>query len=213
MNTTPKQRGIGAWLFNPFIYIAGWQSLMLGIAAILAAAYIGSLSHAHFDGVLDMHQGNPAPLWFFISEGLMDWLALGIILLVFGKFISRTKFRTLDLLGTQAMARWPMIITSLIVYPIAFRNASSRIVESLRNPSATISFADEEMILFFISSFVILLIVCWFVVLAYRSFSVSCNVSGGKAIATFIAGILIAEIISKIAIVQLDKNALLPGIK
>lgn len=39
--------------------------------------------------------------------------------------------------------------------------------------------------------------------LSYRSFSVSCNVKGGRAIGTFIAGVLLAEIISKAVIIVL----------
>jgi hypothetical protein len=39
------------------------------------------------------------------------------------------------------------------------------------------------------------------VALMYKAFSVSCNVKGGKAIGTFIGGLLLAEIISKICIV------------
>ena len=67
MNTTDQKRGIGAWLFNPFTYIAGWQSLFIGLAAIILAGGIGSISSTHFDGVLDTHTGRPAPLWFYRS--------------------------------------------------------------------------------------------------------------------------------------------------
>ena len=52
-----------------------------------------------------------------------------------------------------------------------------------------------------------LLLLCWEVALMYKSYSVSCNVKGGKAIGTFIAGLLLAEILSKSALYWLLKLA------
>jgi hypothetical protein len=49
-----------------------------------------------------------------------------------------------------------------------------------------------------------LLLICWVVALMYKSYSVSCNVKGGLAIGTFIAGLILAETLSKIAILKLN---------
>ena len=38
------------------------------------------------------------------------------------------------------------------------------------------------------------------VALMYKSFSVSCNVKGGKAIGIFVAGLLVAEVLSKLCL-------------
>ena len=48
-----------------------------------------------------------------------------------------------------------------------------------------------------------LVFLCWEVYLMYKSYSVSCNVRGGMAIGTFVAGLFLAEILSKIAIYSL----------
>jgi len=200
MDTTSKQKSLGAWLFNPFTYIAGWQALFLGLAAILTAGYIGSLSNSHFDGVLDNHTGRTAPLWIFLSEGLIDWLALGIVLLVFGKIASKTKFRTLDLLGTQAMARWPMILIAVAAFPDAGKRVGTYLLESIRNPSGAMPPSGLDMTIFGLCAVFAILMICWFVVLSYRSYAISCNIKGGKAVGTFIAGILTAEVLSKILI-------------
>jgi hypothetical protein len=37
----------------------------------------------------------------------------------------------------------------------------------------------------------------------YRAYGISCNIKGGKTIISFVAGLIIAEILSKIAIWQL----------
>jgi hypothetical protein len=200
MNTTIKERPLMTWLFNPFIYIAGGRSLLLGIVAILLAGFLGIFSRTHFNGVLDMHTGKSSPLWVFLSEGLIAWLLLGIVLLVFGKIISKTSFRSLDLLGTQAMARWPTIISVLIMLPTFSQDANGRfganLMSSITNQSSVVPLSPADVVIFIFTTLVALLMVCWFVVLAYRSYAVSCNVKGGKAIGTFIAGILIAEILS-----------------
>src|SRR5271165_4885569 len=118
-------------LFNPSVYIAGAQALGLGIAAMLLAGLIGAGGNTHFDGVLDTHTGAAAPLWAFLLEGFIDWLCLGIVLLVLGKIISRTSFRAIDLLGTQALARWPTFIISLIVLPKAFTRFANELLAQI----------------------------------------------------------------------------------
>jgi hypothetical protein len=196
---TTEHKSVWTWLFNPFVYIAGGRSLLLGIVAILAAGLIGSISNTHFDGVLDMHSGKAGPLWLFLSEGVIAWLLPGIVFLIFGKIISRTSFRSLDILGTQAMARWPTMISVLIMLPAFVQDANSRfgkyILSSVTNSSKATPLNASDIVIFVVCTMAVLLIICWFVVLAYKSYSVSCNVKGGKAVGTFIAGLLIAEIL------------------
>jgi hypothetical protein len=95
---TTEHKSVWTWLFNPFIYIAGGRSLLLGIAAILAAGFIGSFSNSHFNGVLDMHSGSAAPLWLILLEGPIAWVLLAVVLFVFGKIVSRTSFRSVLLM-------------------------------------------------------------------------------------------------------------------
>jgi hypothetical protein len=192
-------------LFNPFVYIAGAQALGLGLAAMLLAGLVGSWGRTHFDGVLDTHMGAPAPLGVFLAEGLMDWLCLGLVLLFFGKIISNTAFRTIDLLGTQALARWPTLFISLICLPPALQRFSQDILKQLANPGGKIEFNPSDAMIFFAAIVAMIPLLCWTVALMYNSYSVSCNVKGGKAIGTFMAGIVLAEILSKIAVYWLLK--------
>jgi hypothetical protein len=187
-------------LFNPFFYIAGVQALGLGLAAILLTALVGSWGHTHFDGVLDTHVGASAPLWFFLAEGMIDWLCLSVALWACGKIISQTAFRAVDLLGTQALARWPALCISLVTLPKAFQRFGSELMETLKQ--GKIQFDTMDAIVFSIIVIAMIPFLCWMAALMYRSFSVSCNVKGGKAIGTFVAGLLIAEVLSKAALVM-----------
>ena len=81
-NNNKQKRTLGQWLFNPFQFIAGGSALLVGLIIMLVSAYLGSLSNTHFDGVLDFHSGTAAPLWFFLTEVLIDWLCIVLFLLL-----------------------------------------------------------------------------------------------------------------------------------
>jgi len=204
MNLVPERK-LTTLLFNPFVYIAGAQALGLGLAAILLAGLLGFLGRTHFDGVLDTHMGAPAPLAVFLAEGLVDWLCLSLVLLVLGKIISKTAFRVIDLVGTQALARWPTLFTSLITLPGGVQRFARELTKLVTNPGAKIEFRTSDALFFFAAVVAMLPLLCWMVALMYNSYRVSCNVKGAKAVGTFILGLLLAEILSKIAVVALFK--------
>lgn len=185
-------------LFNPSVYIAGGRALVLGLAAILVTGLIGIVSQTHFDGVLDTHTGAAAPFWFFLSEGILDWLCLAVVLLIAGRIISRTPFRTIDVLGTQALARWPTIFIALATLAKGYQRFSRSILEQITK-GKTPEFSGTDALLFVAVMAVMILCLVWMVALMYKSFSLSCNVKGGKAIGTFIGGLIVAEVLSKIA--------------
>ena len=66
MTDTTNSNRLSQWLFNPFRFIAGFQALLIGLAIILLSGFIGSFGNTHFDGVLDVHKGLSAPVWFFL---------------------------------------------------------------------------------------------------------------------------------------------------
>ena len=193
----PQNKSI-TLLFNPYYYIAGLQALGLGLGAILLAGLVGSWGNTHFDGVLDTHTGAAAPLWFFLAEGVVDWLCLSLVLWVCGKIISQSAFRAVDLLGTQALARWPTLFISLIALPKAFQRFGNELVEQLKQ--GNLQFNTAHAVIFLGIALAMIPFLCWMVALMYKSFSVSCNVKGGKAIGTFVAGLLVAEVLSKLCL-------------
>lgn len=194
---------MGQWLFNPFQFIAGGNALLLGLIIMLASAYLGSLSNTHFDGVLDVHIGKTTPLWFFFAEVLIDWLCLSIVLLIAAFFVSRSSFRIIDVFGTQALARAPYLISALALLPKGFGRFVNYLLAKAMQQPTTITIKSTDLLLFVVAAVVSLLMIIWMVVLMYRAYSVSCNTKGGKAIISFIAGLIIAEILSIVSIWQL----------
>ncbi len=204
MSLPPQPRaGLRTWLFNPFVYIAGWQSLLLGLVAILAAGLLGFFSNTHFDGVLDMHTGLAAPLSLFLAEGIIDWLTLGIVLLVIGKIVSHTSFRVIDVLGTQALARGPMLLAAAVSLVPSFQRVLSELMGGLARPGGSLNISLTDGLLFGLAMLVSLLALIWMVALMYRAYTLCCNVKGSAAIISFIVALIIAEIVSKLAIYKL----------
>lgn len=208
--TSPKTNRVSQFLFHPFIRVAGAASLALGLAAILLAGLIGAGQGLHFDGVLDAHVGLKLPVWFSVAEGLLDWFSLAVVLYIVGRVISRTAFRAVDLLGTQALARWPTVIVSLVCLPPGFHRFSDLLIKSVEKMASDPAhfvlppFGMDGAVFAFVT-LVMLVCTVWMVALMWKSFSHCCNVRGGRAVAGFVVGLLIAEVLSKIGIGQLLK--------
>ena len=174
------------WLFNPFTYVAGWKSLIIGFIFFIITSVVGYFTQIHFDGPISLHQGLLIPIYIFILESIIAWLSIVIIFYVFGLLLSKSVIRFIDIAGTIALARAPIALTSLGLLPWF----------KLMNPSS---------LLFMPFYFLYMLPLIWIVILYYNAYRVSCNLKGIRLIISFIAGICIAEIISKIAVVHLYK--------
>ncbi len=204
MESSPSQSR--RWLnllFNPFVYVVGIHALTVGLGVILVTALLGSLSHTHFDGVLDLHSGASRPLAVFLLEGTIDWLALGGVLCLVGRLIAPAGFRAIDVLGTQALARLPTILMALLTFPRAFRRFGATLVHQLASPAPSLNLATPDAIYFIAATLLTLPCLVWMVLLMYRGFSVSCHVQGARTVWSFVGALLIAEVIAKVAITAL----------
>lgn len=207
-NPLPSTPAFSIWsaLWNPFRFIAGYPALVSGLVILLVTGGIASISLTHFDGVLDTHIGFPAPLWFFLGESIVNWLSLSVCLWV-GALVLKEKssFRVIDLFGTQALARWPFLITTFVCLLPGVRAYQEKLIAMANSGKVTFlppAGTPVEMASFWGATGVMILVTIWFVALAWKSFRISCDVSGWKAILTFILALIIAEVISKIIILK-----------
>jgi hypothetical protein len=198
-----RKPGLRQWLFDPFPYLAGGGSLALGLAAILIAGLVGSLTNTHFDGVLDIHTSRAAPLSTFLAEGLVDWLSISIVLLILGRLVSRTPFRSVDMLGTQAMARWPTLIAAIAALAPPYQRYVAQLNWKLLGVGEQVPLHSTDPVFFGVIAIVSILVMIWMVVLMYRAYTICCNISGARAAVTFTIGLILSEVVSKIAIIRL----------
>ena len=200
MNETPvfsSRDNLWTWLANPFHFVAGVEALGAGVAVLLLAGINGSVSHSHFSGVLDFQTGMAAPRWLFVSEGFIAWLAAAFLLWLAGLLISNSRIRAIDVFGTLALARFPMLgMAFAALFPGYQRQAA-------RFASHDFQSVPADLVVFAVTVAILLAMTLWMLLLMYRAFAVSCNVKGIKALAAFIITITLAEIISKTVLMSL----------
>ncbi len=177
-------------LWNPFTRIAGWQAFWVGLAVAVIAAYLASCGKLAFDGVLDAHFVDTLP---FAESLLMLCINLVSIsaVMYFAALILTSNFRFQDILGTFTLSRAPYLLLAAISLFVSYPSAE----EIIANPLIVVS--NPSFLLFILLSAPILV---WQVALMYHAFRVSLGVSGSKSVVVFIAGILVAEIVSKVLI-------------
>lgn len=212
MNETPAlsrggPRSITQWLFNPFRFVAGYAALIAGLGIILLSAIIGWLGRTHFDGVLDVHTGPEAPLWLFMAEGLVDWICMAVPLYLFALVFSRSAVRIADVFGTQALARWPYLITALALLPDANRRVLEQLMSMAGPTSQPPAINGFDLVIFVAAMAVTVLMVVWMVALMYKAYTLSCNLKAAKAIVSFIISLVGAEILSKAIIHGLSTSS------
>lgn len=172
------------WLFNPFTYIAGTKALIMGIAGMLVTAIVGYYSKTHFDGAIDIHAAAVrAPLSCHLIEQAIDWGLLVVVFYLSGLFLSRSSVRFIDVAGTTAMARVPLLLAAIAGFGV-HAPASTNLQDILNS-------ITPMMIVFGIISIALAI---WMIALLYNAYTISTNVKGSKAVVSFIAGLLIAEI-------------------
>lgn len=204
---SPIKRGL-LWLWNPFTKTAGVSALIAGIIIILISAAIAVPSETHFDGVLDTHLGSGTPIWFFFAEGIVNWLSLALVLWISGLILCRKydrKFRAIDLFGTQALARWPFLIISLVCLIPGVSRAATALAKMTVSPEGIPTLPEiavGDTLAFTFASIVMLIATIWFVAMSWKAFRISCDVSGWRAISAFMVSLILAEIISKIVITK-----------
>lgn len=169
------------WLINPFERIAGWQALIIGMVVMALTAVIGKLNHVTFDGALDVHANTGTTFSFSAAFAMqaIALLSLSIIMWITGIIFSKSKVRIIDVAGTISLARTPMLILAIICFlPVV--------------PNSLFDF--PRLIIFVI---IIIPLYIWMIALMYNAYSVSCHLSGSRAVISFIGALVVAEIVSK----------------
>ena len=191
-------------LINPFVRIAGGKALSIGLVIFVASILLAYCGNMVFDGVLDAHFSDHIN---FGRALLAPSIALFIFILVLyltGRLLSKSSIRFIDVAGTVTLARTPYILISLVVLIPGIYDYNMVIAQNLLAQNYS-GITIVQWIVFFLFLFVSMVATIWFVILSYKAFSVSCNISGAKGIIGFITALLFSEIVAAVAIYQLSK--------
>ena len=165
-------------LINPFERIAGWQALGLGVFIMALTAVLGKINNVAFDGVLDAHTGSHSFKAAFAMQAI-NLLVLFLCMWLAGACFSKSKIRAVDIVGTMALSRTPMLLLTILCFlPIVPMDLSNIL----------------RMIIFTLCCLVLGI---WMIALMYNAYTTSCHIKGTRAVVSFIGALLVAEVISK----------------
>lgn len=186
-------------LSNPFVTFAGPNALIAGLVALLITSVTGWLWQTRFDGVLDIHFGKQFSYHIYLFDLIISYTSLTLVLYVAGLIFSRSVIRLIDVAGTVALARAPLMIA-----PLANTFSNSEAISEYMTSMLTGEEIPQpelwQSVLFGFSTLIIIALTVYVVILTYRAFSISVNLKGNKAVLIFIICILISEVLSKILI-------------
>lgn len=184
-------------LFRPFRFVAGWEALLPGIVLMVLLSYLGYTSKTYFDGALDIHLGSlnhTLPYLLHLWYQLSSWICLTAILYITAKLASKSSIRLLDMAGTLALSRIPLILITLFAFIPNVHIA----IEPNADLQSMIQLLSENIIWLILTSIVSIVVMVWWIALMYNAYSISSNLKGTKAGVSFAIGLIVAEILSKI---------------
>ncbi|TVR39056.1 MAG: hypothetical protein EA394_10010 [Bacteroidia bacterium] len=184
-------------IYNPFVYIAGEKALLTGMTVIILSAFVGNWSNTWLDGILDMHYGPPAPFTWHLAMGLINWLCLVLVLTPLAYILTDTRIRFVDLAGTLALARFPMLFAVLTGFFKAPARVSEDLLYRLLNVGEPVNVTAFDYGFTVLLGLLVILMIVWQVALSFNAYKMSANLSGTRAGISFSAGFVVAYIISK----------------
>ncbi len=163
-------------LYNPFIYIAGYKSLLFGSAIILLTSLLAWITGTHQTGLLQFRLASDTPFVYYLLDHSINWVLTFLFLFLAGIIFSQSSIRVIDIAGTSAMARAPLILLPLIRFIPAFKSFMA-------------GFNWHLLTLFILY----VIVVIWCIALLYNAFKISCNITGQKRIILFIGSMILSE--------------------
>lgn len=199
-----KNKEVLSLLINPFVRIAGGKALLIGIVVFVVSILLAYCGNMVFDGVVDAHFNENVNLGRALLVPSIALVIFIVTLYLTGRLLSKSSIRFIDVAGTVTLARTPFILISLAVLIPGVYDYNIIITQNLLAQSYS-EITVMQWVVFFSFLAVSMIAAIWFVILAYKAFSVSCNISGAKGIMGFVVALLFSEIVAAIAIYQLSK--------
>lgn len=183
-------------IVNPFIRIAGGQALIWGFLGLIVSTLLCWISGYHYHGLL--HFG-PAPnpaWWCYLVEHLIVWLIPALLFYLGGLFLSHSRIRVIDVLGTVLFAQLPLLGMNLISLLPAMRMMSQM----------NMNMSPEEMLAqpYFILAMILTLLGLPFLILTliwmFNALKVSCNLKQWKLWTVALIGIIGGDVLCRFLI-------------
>ena len=192
----PREMTVARWLFNPFVRIGGEQALALGLSVIVVSGMVAAAGGVHFDGLLDIHPGFSVLFWVPVVEGLVNWSVISVLLVLASLLVAPRTVRLVDIAGTQALARAPLMLAALACVPTPVRDGNAELVAAAVEGRMVTPTAPSLVAGLFVGACAI-----WMVWLMWKGFAVSCNQRGARSVAVFVVAVVTGELATKFLLV------------
>ena len=184
-------------IFNPFIKIAGIKALLIGLVFIAATIVLGYYSKTRIDGIFDIHNVKDITIWISLSDSILSWLSSCIIFYLVAISFSSSKVRLIDISGTLALARFPMLFAVIAGFGMRDNKFSDFLIASFKAEDSIVEFSNSEMYIFILIALVSVFLAIWTVVLIFNAYKISSNIKGQKLTFSFILALILSEVLAK----------------
>ncbi|MEE4637242.1 MAG: hypothetical protein V2J42_00700 [Wenzhouxiangella sp.] len=191
------------WLFHPFAQLTGRRALLPGLVIMLAVAVLARAAGLETDAVLSLHFMDGLALGTIIGQGLINWLLMVACLVVAARLLEVKVLDIPALMGTQAFARWPLLVAVLYLSlpPIAqrMRELTDSLMQVMpTQPGQVISDAAHMADAFILTAYGLPVLACliWMAWLMLQGFAAATHLSGPRAVFPFAACLLVAHLTS-----------------
>ena len=167
-----------------------------GFLGLIVSTLLCWISGYHYHGLL--HFG-PAPnpaWWCYLAEHLIVWLIPALLFYLGGLFLSHSRIRVIDVLGTVLFAQLPLLGMNLISLLPAMRMMSQM----------NMNMSPEEMLAqpYFILAMILTLLGLPFLILTliwmFNALKVSCNLKQWKLWTVALIGIIGGDVLCRFLI-------------
>jgi hypothetical protein len=191
MTIPAKKNSLSAWLFNPFHFWGGSKGLWIGLAVLAIHIPVGYFFQARFDGAIDMHLGMVDDLLRPVTDVMIAWPAV-FLTMYLTALAFKSPIRLIDIAGATAIARVPLLIS--VLPAIVFD-------PGIRDVNEFFNLRGSDLWMLSLGSVILLLFFIWHFVLLFNAYNINSNLKGWKLITGFILSVIIAEAISKVALI------------
>lgn len=183
-------------IINPFKYIAGTKSLLIGLGILLLTSIIGFFSNTHFPDTISVKINYESSIFYFILQNLSNWIIISFLLYIMAIIFSKTSIRMIDVFGTQALARFPYLIASFLGFSVSVNKFAKYILWTTFQIGEHIELTIMNILSAIILIILAFILTIWLIVLIFNAFTVSTNIKGRQSVWIFIIALISSMVIT-----------------
>ena len=196
----PREMSVARWLFNPFVRIGGEQALAIGLSVIVVSGLVAAAGGAHFDRLLGFRVGFSVSWWVPVVEGLVNWSVISVLLVLVSLLVAPRTVRLVDIAGTQALARVPLLFGALASVPAPVRDGTVELGTAAAEGRMSLSMPPAAIL---VAGMVVGACMIWTVWLMWKAFAVSCNQQGARAVAIFVVAVIAGQLATQFLLIRM----------